>query len=80
MKRGNHCQFEKCIKNFLSLPLLGQISNLIGNEIKKILIKDYFHILFEFIFLNKKPIGSLFRYKDSLPEGLISGSVYKYFM
>ena len=48
------------------------------SELKKIMEKFYPHRSFELVQVNKKTIGSFFKYKDQLPKAMRSCVIYKY--
>ena len=62
--------------HYVSLPYYGQYSYDLRNELGKLLLNTYPYIEFRFVFKNTRTIGSLFRYKDRIPEMLQTSVVY----
>ena len=62
---------------YVSLPFINTSSS-IKNELTKILCKLYPYVDFRFVFKNPLTIGSLFHFKDPLPELMRAGCVYLY--
>ena len=77
MKKDKIITVKKDIK-YIKLPYYGYISQKIRNELDSILKKLYPQVVFKFIFTNHNNIGSLFRYKDLIPEALQSGVCYEF--
>ena len=63
---------------YVSFPYYGYVSERLRTEIKDVVNKYYPHIDLKLIFTNKLSVGSLFRYKESLPAPLCSGVIYTY--
>ena len=59
------------------MPFLNDSGNL-KRELTKILSKLYPYVEFRFIFKNPLTIGSLFTFKDTLPESMRSSVIYKF--
>ena len=60
---------------YISLPYCS-ISKYVKRELTSILSNLYPYVKFNFIFKNPLKIGSLFRFKDTLPELMRSSTVY----
>ena len=65
-------------KYFVSLPYFGTQSEKLKSELESLLGKFFLHIDFEIILINKFTIGSMFRFKDRLPDSMRSSIVYKF--
>ena len=63
---------------YVSLPYMGNSSNYVKRELTLILSNLYPYVQFHFIFKNPLTIGSLFHFKDTLPELMRSCVVYKF--
>ena len=61
---------------YISLPYLGNFSLLCKQELTTSLAKLYPYVKFNFIFKNSFTIGSLFKFKDTLPELMRSNIIY----
>ena len=61
---------------YVSLPYMGNYSSFCKTELTSSLCKLYPYAKFHFIFKNTLTIGSLFKFKDTLPELMRSGVVY----
>ena len=65
-------------KIYISLPYLGSFSYHLKKFLHKLLSHAYPQLDLQFVFTNKKTIGSLFTYKDKIPRDLQSFVVYQY--
>ena len=65
-------------KLYISLPYLGPFSYLTKKLLPKLLSHAYPQLDIQFVFTNKKTIGSLFSCKDKIPRDLQSFVVYEY--
>ena len=65
-------------KLYVSFPYYGYVSERLRNEIMNIVSKFYPHVDLRLIFTNKFSVGSLFKFKESLPTSLCSGVIYTY--
>ncbi|MEL7309738.1 MAG: hypothetical protein AAGK05_19090, partial [Pseudomonadota bacterium] len=63
---------------YVSFPYYGYASEIIRTNVLSIVGKCYPHVDLKLIFTNKFSIGSLFKYKESLPPPLCSGVIYTY--
>ena len=63
---------------YVTLPFLGHFSYQLRNTLSCLLRKHVPNVEFRFIFTNKKNIGSLFRFKDSIPTSLCSKIAYSF--
>ena len=63
---------------YVSLPYLGNVSAFLKQELNLTLNKLYPYVKFNFVFKNPMTIGSLFRFKDSLPDLMRSCIIYKF--
>ena len=62
---------------YVSLPFIYKSSNM-KRELTEILSNLYPYVKFHFIFKNPLTIGSLFKFKDTLPELMRSSTVYMF--
>ena len=62
---------------YVSLPFMYNSSN-VKRELTKILSHLYPYVNFNFVFKNPLTIGSLFKFKDTLPQLMRSSTVYLY--
>ena len=62
---------------YVMLPFMYNSSN-VKRELTKILSNLYPYVQFNFVFKNPLTIGSLFHFKDTLPELMRSSTVYMY--
>ena len=62
---------------YISLPFFSNASNL-KRELTNLLSKLYPYAEFRFVFKNPLTIGSLFSFKDTLPESMRSSVIYKF--
>ena len=62
---------------YVSLPFLND-SQALKEKLTKSLSHLYPYVCFKFVFKNSLTLGSLFKFKDSLPETMRSCVVYKY--
>ena len=75
---------KPCIQNvgkkrlYISFPYYGYVSERLRTEILNVVSKYYPQIDLKLIFTNKLSVGSLFKYKESLPTLLCSGVIYTY--
>ena len=65
-------------KIYFSMPYFGEQSVEMIKELRRTLSGFYPHLSFHFVQVNKQTIGSLFSYKDRLPNELKSSLIYKY--
>ena len=65
-------------KLYFSLPYFGHQSEKLKSEIVSYLSKMYCHTDFKIVLVNPTKIGTLFRYKDRLPAGMLSSVVYEF--
>ena len=65
-------------KIFLSFQYFGVQSDKLKHELETLLYKYFCHLDCKIILVNSFTIGSLFRFKDSLPKSLRSNIVYKF--
>ena len=65
-------------KVYLSLPYFGAQSDKLKRELEALLYKYFCHLDVKIVLVNSFTIGSLFKFKDSLPRCLRSNIVYKY--
>ena len=63
---------------YFSFPYFGHKSILLNIELTKLISNYFYHIHPKIIQVNSFRIGSLFKYKDTLPKKLCSSVVYKY--
>ena len=63
---------------FVSLPYMGNFSLTVRKELTSCLSKLYPYVEFNFVFKNPLTIGSLFRFKDALPDLMRSCIVYEF--
>jgi len=77
-KYNQDCYDVPKLKYYFSLPYFGQKSEKLRRELCNILTGFYPYIDFRFVLTNKCTIGSLFRFKDSVPRCLKSKVVYKF--
>ena len=63
---------------YVSLPYLGNLSKAVCNELSSSLSNLYPYVKFNFIFKNTLSIGSLFSFKDTLPELMRSCVIYEF--
>lgn len=63
---------------YASLPYIGAHSSLVRKELSACLNKLYPYASFKFIFNNSLSIGSLFHFKDCLPELMRSNVIYHF--
>ncbi|MEL6606480.1 MAG: reverse transcriptase domain-containing protein, partial [Cyanobacteria bacterium J06614_10] len=63
---------------YISLPYMGNFSYFCKSELTSCLSKLYPYVKFNFVFKNTLSIGSLFRFKDTLPELMRSNVVYSF--
>ena len=63
---------------FVSLPYMGNFSSSVRKELTSCLSNLYPYVKFNFIFKNPMSIGSLFSFKDALPDLMRSCIVYKF--
>ena len=64
---------------YLSLPYIGIHTKTLKNELISCMTRLYPMADFRFCFTNPRTLQSLFKFKDTLPELMQSGVVYKYF-
>ena len=62
----------------VSLPYIGNQTSIIKKNLESSLSILYPYVQFRFIFKNPLTIGSLFRFKDTLPELMRSRVIYRY--
>ena len=62
---------------YVPLPFMNN-SQLVQQELNSVLSKLYPYVDFKFVFKNPLSIGSLFSFKDALPESMRSCVVYKF--
>ena len=74
--RSDHPTVPKKLM-YVSLPYTSS-STYVKSELSKKLCKLYPYIDFRFVFKNNLTLGSLFRFKDTLPELMRSFSIYMY--
>jgi hypothetical protein len=65
-------------KYFISLPFFGAQSIKLKSELESLLSTFFVHIDFNIIMVNKFTVGSMFRFKDRLPDCMRSNVVYKF--
>ena len=63
---------------YVSLPYMGNLTSSIKTNLEASLSDLYPYVKFMFIFKNPLTIGSLFHFKDTLPELMRSGVIYKF--
>ena len=63
---------------FVSLPYMGNLSPVIKKDLTSSMSKLYPYVNFKFIFKNPLTIGSLFKFKDTLPDLMRSCLIYKF--
>ena len=63
---------------YVSLPYMGYITSSVKRKLELALYDLYPYVKFSFVFKNPLTIGSLFRFKDTLPELMRSGVVYTF--
>ena len=63
---------------YVSFPYYGYVSERLRREIMCAVGRYYPQIDLKLIFTNKLSVGSLFKYKESLPASLRSGVIYSY--
>ena len=63
---------------YVSLPYMGNFSLSVRKELLSKLSDSYPYVKFNFTFSNPLTIGSLFKFKDRLPELMRSGVVYEF--
>ena len=63
---------------YVSLPFMGHMSSIVKKELTAILSPLYPYAKFNFCFKNPLTIGSLFYFKDTLPELMRSCLVYQF--
>ena len=73
----NNTKETKEIK-YVTLPFMGNFSYQIRNTMSTLLKQTIPDVNFRFIFVNKNTIGSLFKWKESIPAQLCSNVVYLY--
>lgn len=61
---------------YIRFPFFGHLSYEIRNNLSKLLKHHYPNTKFVFIFTNSLTIGSFFRFKDSIPQNLVSNIIY----
>ena len=72
---GTNVTENKEVK-YVTLPFMGHFSYQVRNDLSVLLRKYLPDVQFRFIFINKNTIGSLFKFKDSIPTHLCSKVVY----
>ena len=65
-------------KIYTSFPYYGYVSERLKSDVMNVVGKYYPQIDLKLVFTNKLSVGSLFKYKESLPTPLCSGVVYTY--
>ena len=63
---------------FISLPYMGNFSSVVTKDLTSALSRLYPYVNFKFMFKNPLTIGSLFQFKDALPDLMRSCLVYKF--
>ena len=63
---------------YISLPYMGSFSSFCKKDLNTVLSKLYPYAKFNFIFKNPLTIGSLFKFKDTLPELMRSNIIYNF--
>ena len=63
---------------YVPLPYLGNLTSSVKKNLELSLSDLYPYVKFNFIFTNPLTIGSLFQFKDTLPELMRSGVTYKF--
>ena len=63
---------------YFHLPYLGNASLEIKLKLKLTISRFYPHIQLRFVFISKFTMSSLFRFKDRIPNHLLSSVVYEY--
>ena len=63
---------------YVSLPYMGNFSSSVRKELSSCLSNLYPYVKFHFVFKNPMTIGSLFRFKDALPDLMRSCIVYEF--
>ena len=64
--------------HYIKLPYYGHLSFIIRKQLHSLLKQFYPDVKFVMVFSNKFTIGSMFKYKDSLPAALISNIIYEF--
>ena len=72
---GNNSKLQKL---YFSFPYFGQKSLKLKEELDKLFKKHFPDVGMVLIFANKYKIGSLFNFKDKIPDFMQSSLVYKY--